>query len=99
MVYVYNGIGYTPDSKTYKEINIHGEIYTKIDEFDLVNQIIYEDKPLVSFIWKMLIFLKLSNNGLLNKAIKREVIKLMQLINQYILYLLLVLEMYLTPIN
>ena len=31
-------------SKTYKEVNIHGRINTEIDEVDLVNQIIYEDK-------------------------------------------------------
>ena len=29
---------------TYKEVNIHGEINTEIDEVDLLNQIIYEDK-------------------------------------------------------
>ncbi len=31
-------------SKIYKEVNINGRINTEIDEVDLVNQIIYEDK-------------------------------------------------------
>jgi len=29
---------------TYKEVNIHGNINTELDEVDLVNRIIYEDK-------------------------------------------------------
>ena len=39
-----NGSGQKGGSKTYKEVNIHGRINTEIDEVDLVNQIIYEDK-------------------------------------------------------
>ena len=32
------------DFKTYKEVNIHGKINTELDEIDLKNKIIYEDK-------------------------------------------------------
>ena len=57
--------------KTYKEVNVHGIINTEIDEVDLINHIIYEDKSASKLYMKNADFLQTEHQWAFKQIYKK----------------------------
>lgn len=68
-------------SRSYKEVNIHGNISTELDEVDLLNRIIYEDKSAEKLYMETLDFPQTEEQWA-NKQIYKKTINRMEAINQ-----------------